>query len=290
MTSPEASVAFVLEAAGAGDFEALLALRLRAMRQSLERIGRYDEARARERLAAGFDAAQTQHIVVDGQRVGFIVLKRFTRTMRLDHLYIDPAFQRRGIGHAVLKRVCAQADEAQLPVELVALKGSEANRFYLAHGFVATGEGEWDIDYLRTPQWPSVRVVRAMWSAFEARDWAAARALMRSDLQAVWWTSGERFDRADAFIRAQATYPEGWTIRLIECERLEDGRVMSLVRVDHPPGTFYASSFFRVDTGLIVAVDEYWATAEAPPAWRTPEAIEGLSRFDALDDPRARAP
>lgn len=284
------SMRFTLEPASTADFEALLALRLRAMRESLERLGRYDERRARERLAEGFEPARTQHIVVDGQRVGFLVLKTLTRAMRLNHLYIDPAFQRRGIGHAVLRWVCAQADRAYLPVEVLALKESAANRFYLRHGFVATGEGEWDIDYIRTPLWPSVRTVRAMWSAFEARDWAAARALMRPDLKAAWWTSGERFDGAAAFVQAQSCYPEGWSIRLIECERLEDGRVLSLARVDHPPAVFYASSFFRVDNGLIVGIDEYWATAEAPPAWRTPEAIPGLSHFDPSDNPRALVP
>lgn len=284
------SQAFALEGAQAGDFEALLALRLRAMRTSLERLGRYDEQRARERLADTFDPAHTQHVVVGGRRVGFLVLKRLSHAMRLNHLYIDPGFQGRGIGHQVLEWVCAQADRAQLPVELMALKESDANRFYLRHGFVATGEGDWDIDYVRLPLGPSVRAVRALWSAFQARDWPGARALLRDDLKAVWWTSGERFDGADAFIEVQARYPEGWMIRLIECERLEDGRVMSLVRVDHAPNVFYATSFFRVDDGLIIGIDEYWATMEAPPAWRTPDAIAGLAHFDALDDPRAFTP
>jgi GNAT superfamily N-acetyltransferase len=288
--SDVAPAAFALERAEADDFEALLALRLRAMRESLERIERYDERRARERLAEGFDPANTQHIVVDGQRVGFLVLKTLSHAMRLNHLYIAPAWQDRGIGGAVLAWACAEADRAQLPVEVVALKGSDANRFYLRHGFVATGEGDWDIDYVRMPLWPSVRVVRRMWSNFQARNWAAARALLRDDLKAVWWTSGERFETAGAFIAVQAQYPEGWTIRLIECERLEDGRVMSLVRVDHDPQVFYATSFFRVDDGLIIGIDEYWATMEPPPAWRTPQAIPGLALFDALDDPRAFTP
>lgn len=281
---------FELQRASAGDFEALLALRLRAMRESLERLGRYDERRARERLAEGFDPEHTQHIAVDGRRVGFVVFKVLSHTMRLNHLYIDPPFQDHGIGHQVLRWACGEADRLQLPVELCALKGSEANRFYLRHGFVATGEGEWDIDYVRLPLWPSVRAVRSLWAAFQARDWPAARALLRDDLQAVWWTSGERFADADAFIEAQARYPEGWTLHLIEVERLEDGRVLSLVRVDHPPHHFYATSFFRVDDGRIVGIDEYWATVEPPPVWRTPEAIAGLTHFDPLDDPRAVAP
>ena len=51
MTTP-AAPALDYAPAQPGDFEDLLALRLRAMRESLERIGRYDEQRARERLAA----------------------------------------------------------------------------------------------------------------------------------------------------------------------------------------------------------------------------------------------
>ncbi|MCA0239479.1 MAG: GNAT family N-acetyltransferase [Proteobacteria bacterium] len=285
-----APAGFALEAATAADFEALLALRLRAMRDSLTRVGRYDEQRARERLAAGFDPAHTRHIVVDGQRVGFIVLKRLTRALRLDHLYIDPPFQRHGIGRRVLDWICAKADHLQLPVELVVLKASDANRFYLRRGFVATGDGDWDIDYLRLPQGPSVQTVREWWHALQARDWARARALLRADLQATWWTSGERFDGADAFIEAQRRYPEGWTVQLLECTRLEDGRVLALLRVDQPPQHFYATSIARVDDGHIIGLEEYWATLEAPPAWRAPPAIAGLGRFDPLDDPRALTP
>lgn len=281
---------FTLQAAQAGDFEPLLALRLRAMRESLEQIGRYDEQRARERLAASFDPAHTWHIVVAGQRVGFLVLKRLSHAMRLDHLYIDPAHQRRGIGSAVLRQVCEDADAQLLPVELCALKGSAANRLYLHNGFVQTGEGEWDNDYQRAPLTRGLRAVHAFWAALQARDWAAARACLQANLQATWWTSGERFTSADAFIAVQARYPEGWTIRLLEISPLQDGRVVALMRVDQPPHSFFATSFCRTDNGLITAVDEYWATLEAPPAWRSEAPHAGWSRFDPLQDPRARQP
>jgi GNAT superfamily N-acetyltransferase len=283
------AVAFAFESATAADFEALHALRLRAMRDSLERLGRFDEARSRERLAEGFRPEHTQHIVVDGRRVGFVVLTPLSHALRLKHLYIDPPEQGRGIGHQVLRWVCGEADRQQLPVELCALKRSDANRFYLRHGFVAIGEGAWDVDYLRLPQSPSARTVRAMWQAFEARDWTAARALLKSDLQAVWWASGERFGGADGFIEANARYPEGWSIHVLEISRLEDGRVLSVVRVDHPPSAFFATSFFRVDDGVIIGIDEYWATVEPPPPWRGDAGIAGRSCFDPLDDPRGPA-
>jgi GNAT superfamily N-acetyltransferase/ketosteroid isomerase-like protein len=285
-----AATGFALEGASAGDFEALHALRLRAMCESLERLGRYDPQHARERLAAGFAPEHTQHVVVEGRRVGFVVLKPLSHALRLDHLYIDPPEQRRGIGAQVMRWVFAQADAAQFPLELCALKGSDANRFYLRHGCVKTGEGEWDIDYLRLPPSDGVRAVRALWSALQARDMSAARALLRDDLQAVWWTSGERFAGADAFIEVNARYPEGWTIHVVDVAMLRDGRVMSIVRVDHPPNCFFATSSFLTDDGQITAIDEYWATAQAPPAWRHPGAIAGASRFDPLADPRAQTP
>ncbi len=285
-----ASAAWALAPVVASDFEALLALRLRAMRESLTQLGRYDEERARARLAEGFVPESTHHIEAQGQRVGFIVLKRLSHALRLDHFYIDPPWQNLGIGAKVMHWVCDQADAELLPVELCALKDSDSNRFYLRWGFAKVGEGEWDNDYLRMPATPSVRAVRQFWAALQAREWAAARALLFDDLEAVWWTSGERFCGADALIDVNKQYPEGWTIHLLEVEHLQDGRVMSLARVDHPPQRFFATSFFRVDDGRIAGIDEYWATVEAPPAWRTGGAFAGLSRFDPSEDARAQIP
>lgn len=55
------------------------------------------------------------------------------------------------IGAAVLREIFAKADEHRMPVRVCALRGSDANRFYARHGFVRTGEAEWDIDYRREP-------------------------------------------------------------------------------------------------------------------------------------------
>jgi hypothetical protein len=134
-------------------------------------------------------------------------------------------------------------------------------------------------------------LVRRLWSSFQARDWAAARRLLHDDLQAVWWATGERLLGADAFIEANARYPEGWAIFVIDISLLQDGRVLSIVRVDHPPQRFFATSLWRVDErGLIVDIEEYWATVEPPPDWRSPERLAGCVRFDLASDPRARRP
>jgi hypothetical protein len=132
----------------------------------------------------------------------------------------------------------------------------------------------------------AVAVVRGIWTAFQRHDWGAARAAMADDLVATWWTTGERFDGADGFVAVQADYPAGWTLHVLEVEALADGRALSLVRVDHPPhGVFFCTSIARVAASRAVAIEEYWGTAEPPPAWRI--GRPGHSRFAPTDDPRA---
>lgn len=144
-----AAVGLSFVSAQATDFEALLALRIAAMRESLERIGRFDPLRARERFAAGFAPEHTRHILLGGERVGFVVVMPQGDALLLDHLYIAPGAQGQGLGAAVLNEVFAQADAAALPVRVGALRGSESNRFYARHGFELVEQSEFDNHYLR---------------------------------------------------------------------------------------------------------------------------------------------
>jgi len=268
----------VLQPVQPGDFEALLALRVAALRPSLEALGRFDPTRARDRFAAGFAPEWMQHIVWGGQRVGLLTLRPAANALVLDHLYVEPQVQGQGIGAWALDWVKAQADIRQVPVTLSALQGSAANRFYQRHGFVEVGRSEFDIDYRRMPAAHPLQVVRSVWSLFQARDWAAARALMHDDLQVQWWASGETLRGADTYIAVNAEYPEGWTIHLVETSLLADGRVLTLVRVNHPPhGTYLVQQTMQVRDGRLLQGAELWATCEAAPTWRTPERYAGVS-------------
>ncbi len=143
--------AVVLTPARRDDLEHLVALRIEAMRESLERIGRFDPVRARERFASGFTPEHTRHIELQGERVGFVAVKTTADALVLDHLYLRPAYQGRGLGAEILQRVFAQADAAGQPVRVGALRGSNANRFYQRHGFGLVEESEWDLYYVRNP-------------------------------------------------------------------------------------------------------------------------------------------
>lgn len=138
-----------------------------------------------------------------------------------------------------------------------------------------------------TPMPTRINAVAALWSLFQARDWAAARRLFADTATLTWHTSGERMRDADAIIRVNAQYPEGWSLRVVEVNALQDGRVHSVVEVSHPPGRFFANSLFRFEGDRIAQVDEYWASVEPPPAWRTPNAIGAYERFDAIPAPES---
>ena len=130
--------------------------------------------------------------------------------------------------------------------------------------------------------------VASLWASFQARDWAGARRLLTDDATLTWHASGERLLNADAIIRVNAVYPEGWGLQVLALNALQDGRVRSIVEVKHPPGRFIANSLFRFDGGRIAQVDEYWSTVEAPPAWRSAAAIGAYERFG--DAPASAAP
>jgi ribosomal protein S18 acetylase RimI-like enzyme len=139
------------EPATVADLDALVALRIEAMRESLERIGRFDPARARERFASSFEPASTRHILLDGQRVGFVVVKQQAEGLLLDHLYLQPNVQGQGVGSQVLSEILADADARGLTLHVGALRESAANAFYVRHGFQKVGEAEWDLYYRRDP-------------------------------------------------------------------------------------------------------------------------------------------
>ncbi len=133
------------------DFDQLLALRLAAMRPSLEAIGRFDVARSTERFRASFDPAVTTMILDGDTLVGFYAATRHPDHLHLDHLYVNPAAQSRGIGGRALQRVIDVAESLGLPIRLGALRASRSNPFYRRHGFEVTHEDEWDLYYSRRP-------------------------------------------------------------------------------------------------------------------------------------------
>ena len=125
------------------DFEDMLTLRIEALRESLERLGRFDPGVARARLRSQFRPEWMQHLVVACERVGYFTVEPREGELRLHHLYLKPAAQGQGIGAWVIDQLKRQGQ----PITLAALRDSRANDFYRRHGFRVVEEQEFDIEY-----------------------------------------------------------------------------------------------------------------------------------------------
>ncbi|WP_254698290.1 GNAT family N-acetyltransferase [Sagittula sp. P11] len=128
--------------------DTLADIRVAAMRPSLEAIGRFSPERARERFLKGFDPADTTVIECGEEIAGFFVVRRRKDHLYLDHLYVTPSRQGRGLGWRVVSDLQARASAEGLPIRLMALNGSPANEFYKRCGFEVVSSDALDTIYV----------------------------------------------------------------------------------------------------------------------------------------------
>ncbi|MFI6685791.1 GNAT family N-acetyltransferase [Streptomyces sp. NPDC050485] len=137
--------------AESADVEAIAELRAVVMRPDLERLGRFDEHRVRQRLRDVFSPRHTSVIVADGAFAGSVTLRPTEDGQWLEHFYLAPGHQGRGLGSAVLRTLLDRTDAHGVPVRLIALQGSAARRLYERHGFTVEAQDPIDIYMVRLP-------------------------------------------------------------------------------------------------------------------------------------------
>jgi GNAT superfamily N-acetyltransferase len=141
-----------LRSAVATDLEVLADLRAVVLRADLERLGRYDEHRVRQRLRNSFSPGHTSIIMAEAELAGSITLRPAAGGRQLlEHFYLAPRFQGRGLGSAVLESVLDRTDQLNQTVGLDVLQGSAARRLYERHGFVVEAEDPIDVFMVRPP-------------------------------------------------------------------------------------------------------------------------------------------
>jgi GNAT superfamily N-acetyltransferase len=140
-----------LRPASLRDVEAVVELRAVVMRADLERLGRYDPHRVRQRLRDGFDPAHTWVIEVAGAFAGSVALRPAEDCRWFEHFYLAPRLQGCGIGSAVLSELLERCDRIGVPVRLNVLQGSPARRLYERYGFTAEAEDPVDVFMVREP-------------------------------------------------------------------------------------------------------------------------------------------
>ncbi|WP_317232355.1 GNAT family N-acetyltransferase [Clavibacter capsici] len=109
-------------------------LRAVVLRPDLERLGRWDPVRVRRRFLDGWTPSRTQVIRVDGRDAGLIACREEPDAHWVEHFYLDPAAQGRGIGGEVLRDLMDRHDDGR-PFRLDVLQGSAARRLYERAGF-----------------------------------------------------------------------------------------------------------------------------------------------------------
>ncbi|MFK4099755.1 GNAT family N-acetyltransferase [Streptomyces sp. NPDC019531] len=142
-------VEWTLRPAHPADVEVIVELRAVVMRPDLERLGRFDEHRVRQRFRDAFVAADMSVIEAGGRFAGCVALRRADDGHWLEHFFIDPRLQGRGLGSAVLRTLLARTDVGGEPVRLNVLQGSAAQRLYERHGFVVESEDPVDVFMVR---------------------------------------------------------------------------------------------------------------------------------------------
>ncbi|MEU4462486.1 GNAT family N-acetyltransferase [Streptomyces sp. NPDC024017] len=133
------------------DVEAIAELRAVVMRPDLERLGRYDEHRVRQRLRDGFSPQHTSIIMTASTFAGSVTLRPSGNGHWLEHFYLAPALQGRGLGSAVLRTLLSRTDTSGDLVRLNVLQDSPARHLYERHGFTVETQDEIDIFMVRRP-------------------------------------------------------------------------------------------------------------------------------------------
>jgi GNAT superfamily N-acetyltransferase len=143
---------WALRSADPRDVEAIAELRAEVMRADLERLGRYDEHRVRQRFRDSFSPQHTSVIVADGAFAGCVTVRPAEDGWWLEHFYLAPSLQGRGLGTAVLRTLLKQIDADGVLVRLNVLQGSAAKRLYERHGFTVEAQDPVDVFMVRQPR------------------------------------------------------------------------------------------------------------------------------------------
>ncbi|MCX5384136.1 GNAT family N-acetyltransferase [Streptomyces sp. NBC_00083] len=144
-------VTWSLRPARLADVEPIVELRAVAMRPDLERLGRYDEHRVRQRLRDAFVPGHTWVVMVDDALAGCVAVRPAEDGHWLEHFYLDVRIHGRGVGSAVLRTVLRRTDADGVPVRLNVLQGSPAQRLYARHGFTVEAQDPVDVLMVREP-------------------------------------------------------------------------------------------------------------------------------------------
>jgi ribosomal protein S18 acetylase RimI-like enzyme len=121
------------------------------MRNSFLRL----QFKAQQSYRTAFPKAQFKVLSLNGDSIGRTVIDRSAEEIRLVDIALLPDYRNRGVGTALLKKLCAEAAAARKPLRLSVVKGHRAASLYRRLGFQPAGEsGMHDHMEWRDPKTP----------------------------------------------------------------------------------------------------------------------------------------
>jgi len=118
------------------------------------------------------------------------------------------------------------------------------------------------------------KIVRKFWQIFDEARYDDIAGLLHPDCNVYWPNTRELFKGSQKLIDVNKRYPGRWYIDIVDVFAKDD-LVVSVVRVysHENKHSFYATSFFKFENGLIAEITEYWGDITEPPAWRVAEGL-----------------
>ena len=134
-------ISFARRPAGPGDLEFAYGLYRRLMEPLTAELRAWNESRHRAVVAEAIAGGGVEIFTIGAREVGWSEIREAGGALLLAQLYVEPAFQGRGIGTAVVSDLLARAGAARMPVDLSVLRNNGRARVLNERfGFRAVGE------------------------------------------------------------------------------------------------------------------------------------------------------
>jgi ribosomal protein S18 acetylase RimI-like enzyme len=133
------------------DYDFAWRLYSRTIREITEALIGWNEIKQSASFADQWRPEEVRVIVTAGTDIGWLQTALVSDTMFIKQMYIDPAYQRMGIGTRVMGIVIAEASKEQLPVALAVMKNNPAQRLYSRLGFLITHTDRYKFYMQRNP-------------------------------------------------------------------------------------------------------------------------------------------
>ncbi|HVT29342.1 MAG TPA: GNAT family N-acetyltransferase [Lacipirellulaceae bacterium] len=136
----QSDVTISLRAVVERDIPFLESLRRTTMRQVIENHYPWSDAAQRERVLSHLEYARI--ISCEGSDIGLLKVVSSDTEIHLSQVQILPAYQGRGIGRRLIRKILEEAASSKLPITLHVLRSNRAISLYRALGFVVSKEDE----------------------------------------------------------------------------------------------------------------------------------------------------